>query len=261
MSPDAKPAKLSILVRGGRSSSWPTEVQRQAGKANNRPDGRFVFPGWADAHSHLEGLGWSRAADLRRPLAPPGGKAHGSESGRPACRRMGRGARMGPEPVARFGLRTPGTSTRSCRTGQRSPSRRWTRGMGQFSGSQAAGITARRRIPTAGESAPGRRQPRPACSWTAKALVVRARSAGSEADREGACSPPCGLAREVRLTGAGCFRLRPRSVGILERAAREARSVSTQRTPDPKLLAASFTRASGSAAAPDFLTVRAVKGC
>jgi predicted amidohydrolase YtcJ len=68
-SADAQAQKVSILTRGGRIAYvGPTaQARRQAGSAR-RVDlsGSFVFPGWADAHGHLLGLGKSlEIAQLR----------------------------------------------------------------------------------------------------------------------------------------------------------------------------------------------------
>ena len=69
VAPDAPPATLSILVRGGKIVfvADPPEVRRQAPRARAIDlSGRFVLPGLTDAHGHLEGLGHSlEVADLR----------------------------------------------------------------------------------------------------------------------------------------------------------------------------------------------------
>jgi predicted amidohydrolase YtcJ len=76
---DAKPAAADILVRDGRIAfvGDPREARRLARDAS-RVDlkGTFIFPGWADAHGHLEGLGKSlETADLK-------GAADASEAAR-----------------------------------------------------------------------------------------------------------------------------------------------------------------------------------
>ena len=59
---DARPERASILILGGRIAfvGDPAEARRRAGAAPRVPlPGRFVFPGWMDAHLHLLGLGKS----------------------------------------------------------------------------------------------------------------------------------------------------------------------------------------------------------
>ena len=59
---DAAPARASILLRGGRIAfvGDPAEARRRAGVAKRMAlRGRYVFPGWMDAHLHLAGLGKS----------------------------------------------------------------------------------------------------------------------------------------------------------------------------------------------------------
>src|SRR5512135_1951873 len=59
---DAAPARASILLSGGRIAFLgdPAEARRRAGGAKRMAlPGRYVFPGWMDAHLHLAGLGKS----------------------------------------------------------------------------------------------------------------------------------------------------------------------------------------------------------
>lgn len=68
-SADTQAKKVSIVTRGGRIAyvGPAAQARRQAGGAR-RVDlsGSFVFPGWADAHGHLLGLGKSlEIAQLR----------------------------------------------------------------------------------------------------------------------------------------------------------------------------------------------------
>ncbi len=82
VSADARPQKSDILVRGGKIAfvGDGAGVRRMApGAARVDLAGSFVFPGWADAHGHLAGLGQAlEVADLR-------GAANASE----AARRIG----------------------------------------------------------------------------------------------------------------------------------------------------------------------------
>ncbi|HEY3173498.1 MAG TPA: amidohydrolase [Thermoanaerobaculia bacterium] len=61
-SAEAAPAKASVLVRGGKIAfiGNPASARRLAPEAKRvSVSGAFVFPGWADAHGHLLGLGKS----------------------------------------------------------------------------------------------------------------------------------------------------------------------------------------------------------
>lgn len=69
VSPDSPPRPAAILVRDGRIAfvGDAARARREAPRAA-RVDlaGSFVFPGWADAHGHLAGLGRAlETADLR----------------------------------------------------------------------------------------------------------------------------------------------------------------------------------------------------
>ena len=68
-SADAKPQKLSIVARNGRIAFVGEAARaRRLALRSRRVDlsGAFVFPGWADAHGHLLGLGKSlEVAQLR----------------------------------------------------------------------------------------------------------------------------------------------------------------------------------------------------
>lgn len=60
--PAAPPKKLSLLLRDGRIAfvGAANEARRRAGAAEIVDlTGAFLFPGWADAHGHLQGLGKS----------------------------------------------------------------------------------------------------------------------------------------------------------------------------------------------------------
>ena len=69
VSAQAQPGKADILVRGGKIefAGEPGRARAMAPRAS-RVDlsGSTVFPGWADAHGHLSGLGQAlESADLR----------------------------------------------------------------------------------------------------------------------------------------------------------------------------------------------------
>ena len=82
VSADASPRKASIVVRDGRIAFVGDAGRaRRLGAGAKRVDlaGAFVFPGWADAHGHLVGLGKSlEIANLR-----------GAPSAAEAARRIG----------------------------------------------------------------------------------------------------------------------------------------------------------------------------
>jgi predicted amidohydrolase YtcJ len=69
VAPDAKPQKASVLIRDGRIAFVGDAARARSLGAKARVvdlSGRFVFPGWSDAHGHLEGLGEAlEIADLR----------------------------------------------------------------------------------------------------------------------------------------------------------------------------------------------------
>jgi predicted amidohydrolase YtcJ len=89
VSADASPQKASVLLRVGRIAfvGDPARARKMAPGARTLDvSGRFVFPGWADAHGHLAGLGAAlEEADLR-----------GSKSPAEAASRMGAIARRLP---------------------------------------------------------------------------------------------------------------------------------------------------------------------
>lgn len=69
VSPESDPTRASILLRDGKILfvGGPEEARARASGARVIAlSGRFVFPGWSDAHGHLAGLGRSlEIADLR----------------------------------------------------------------------------------------------------------------------------------------------------------------------------------------------------
>ncbi len=69
VSAEAKPSRASILLEGGKVAFVGDPARaRELARGARVVDlaGRFVFPGWADAHLHLLGVGKARSiADLR----------------------------------------------------------------------------------------------------------------------------------------------------------------------------------------------------
>jgi predicted amidohydrolase YtcJ len=77
VSADAAPRRAAVLVRGGKIAFVGEARQaRKTASSAQRIDlsGRFLFPGWADSHAHLLGLGKAlEIADLKD--APSAGEA------------------------------------------------------------------------------------------------------------------------------------------------------------------------------------------
>jgi predicted amidohydrolase YtcJ len=271
VAPDAVPAKLSILVRGGKIAfvADPPEVRRQAPRARVIDlRGRFVFPGWSDAHGHLEGLGFAReVADLR-------GAADAAEAASrmaakaaalpPGAWAEGRGWDQNPWPGSAF----PDARDldrvlpdRPAVAGRVDGHAIWV----NSAALRAAGVTAETQDPEGGRILRrGDGSPTGVFVDNAKALVERVRSASSEADRERrllAAMRACARVGLTEVQDASAYG--PEGIGILERlAARGELPIRVYATvsPDPKLLALSFQKGPRIGSGADFLTVRAVKG-
>jgi predicted amidohydrolase YtcJ len=271
VAPDAPPATLSILVRGGKIVfvADPLEVRRQAPRARGIDlSGRFVFPGFVDAHGHLEGLGHSlEVADLR-----------GARDAAEAARRMaakaaalpsgvwgeGRGWDQNPWPGSAFPDARDLDAVlpdRPATAGRVDGHAIWV----NSAALKAAGITGATPDPVGGRIL---RRPDGSPSGVlidnAKALVERVRAGASAADRERwllAATRACarvGLTEVHDASGYG-----PDSLAALERlAASTALPIRVYATvsPEPKLLAESFRRGIRIGTGADLLTVRAVKG-
>jgi predicted amidohydrolase YtcJ len=271
VAPDAPPAKLSILVRGGKIAfvASPQDVRRQAPKARVIDlTGRFVFPGWADAHGHLEGLGFAlETADLR-------GAADAAE----AASRIAAKAAALPPGVWAEGRgwdqnRWPGAAFPDAKDLDRMlPDRPAVAGRVDghalwvnSAALRLAGITSETQDPEGGRIL---RRPDGSPSGVfvdnAKALVERVRSASSQADRERrllAAMRSCASFGLTEVQDASAYG--PEEVEILARlAARGDLPIRVYATvsPDPKRLAESFLRGPRIGGGADFLTVRAVKG-
>ncbi|MGH9398940.1 MAG: amidohydrolase [Thermoanaerobaculia bacterium] len=268
---DAPPATLSILVRDGKIVfvADPPEVRRLAPDAKAVDlSGRFVFPGWTDAHGHLEGLGRAlEIADLR-----------GAADAAQAASRMAARAAALPKGAWAEGRgwdqnHWPGSAFPDAKDLDRAlPDRPalavrvdghaiWV----NSAALKAAGVTAATPDPEGGRIL---RRPDGSPSGVfvdnARALVERIHSAGSEADRERrllaamrACAK-VGLTEVHDASGYG-----PEGIAILERlASRRELPIRVYATvsPDPKLLAELFRRGPRVGGGADWLTVRAIKG-
>lgn len=271
VSADAAPAKLAILVRGGRIAfvADSQEVRRRAPEAKVLDlTGRFVFPGWADAHGHLLGLGQAlEIADLR-------GAADAAE----AARRMAKQAAALPRGTWLEGRgwdqnQWPGAAFPDARDLDRSlPDRPAIarRVDGHAIWVNAAALEAAKVTAATPDPEGGRILRRPDGSPSgvlidnAKGLVERVRASATAGDRERwllaamrACAK-AGLTEVQDASGYG-----PEELAVLERlAARGALPIRVYATvsPDPGRLAASFRKGVRIGSGTDFLTVRAVKG-
>lgn len=271
VAPDAPPAKLSILVRGAKVAfvADPPEVRRQAPNAKAIDlSGRFVFPGLADAHGHLEGLGRALevadlrgAADAAEAASRMAAKAAALPSGAWA---EGRGWDQNPWPGSAF----PDAKDldrvlpdRPAIAGRVDGHAIWV----NSAALRAAGVTAATPDPDGGRIL---RRPDGSPSGVfvdnAKALVERVRSASAQADRERrllAAMRACARAGLTEVQDASGYG--PEGIAILERLASRAElpiRVYATVSPEPKLLAEALRRGARIGGGSDFLTVRAIKG-
>jgi predicted amidohydrolase YtcJ len=271
VTPDAPPAKLSILVRGGKIAlvAGSPEVRRQAPRAQVIDlSGAFVFPGWSDAHGHLEGLGRAlEGADLR-----------GAPDAAEAARRIAAKAAGLPRGVWGEGRgwdqnRWPGSAFPDARDLDRALSERpalarrvdghaiWV----NSAALKAAGLSTATADPQGGRIL---RRPDGSPSGVlidnAMALVESVRPAASAADTERrllAAAHACARVGLTEVQDASAYG--PQELAVLERLAARAQlpiRVYATVSPDAQLLAESFRRGARIGSGADFLTVRAVKG-
>ena len=267
---DAQPRKASIVVGEGKILfvGDPGEARRRAGAAKRIAlGGAFVFPGWADAHLHLLGLGKSlEAADLR-----------GASSAGDAAARMGKAAAALPGGAWAEGRGWdqnlwPGAAFPDARDLDRAlPERpaaaRRVDGHALWVNSAAlaaAGISAATPNPDGGRIL--RRSdgsPSGVLVDNAMALVVKVVPPASAADSErwlllgAAACARAGLTEIQDASGYGA-----EGIAVLESlAARNALPIRVYATvsPEPESLAAALAKGKRIGAGPDFLTVRAVK--
>ena len=270
VAPDAPPARLSILVRHGSIAfvGEASEARRQgAGASTIDLTGRFVLPGLADAHGHLEGLGQAlEIADLR-----------GAADAEEAARRMAaKAAALPPGPwVEGRGWdqnRWPGTQFPDARVLDRAlPGRpaiaRRVDGHAIWVNSaalRAAGVSAATKDPDGGRIL---RRPDGSPSGVlvdnAMALVGKVRPASSAADVERwllAATNACARVGLTEVQDASAYA--PEALGVLEKlASRRELPIRVYATvsPDPKTLPGELRRGVRIGTGGDFLTVRAVK--
>jgi hypothetical protein len=268
--PDARPRKATIVVGDGKILfvGDPAKARAVAGDARVVDlKGAFVFPGWADAHLHMEGLGKAREiADLR-----------GAASAADAAERMGRAAAGLPAGAWVEGRAWdqnlwPGSAFPDARDLDRAvPNRpaaaRRVDGHALWVNSaalEAAGIGA-----TTGDPPGGRILRRPDGSPSgvlvdnAMVLVDAVVPPPSPADRERRLLAGAAACARVGLTEIqDASGYEAESIAALERlAARGALPIRVYATvsPEPKAVAAFLARGTTVGGGKDFLTVRAIK--
>jgi len=271
VAPDAPPAKLSILVRDGKIAfvADPSEVRRQSPKGRTIDlSGSFVFPGWSDAHGHLEGLGQAlEIADLRG--APDAAEAARRMAAKAAALprgvwAQGRGWDQNPWPGSAF----PDARNLDQVLPDRPAVARRVDGHAIWVNRAAlemAGVTAATPDPEGGRIL---RRPDGSPSGVlidnAKALVERVRPAASPTDTERwllAATRACarvGLTEVQDASGYGA-----EALAVLERLAARGQlpvRVYATTSPDSKHLAECLRKGVRIGKGGDFLTVRAVKG-
>jgi predicted amidohydrolase YtcJ len=268
--PESPPAKLSILVRQGRIAfvGDPAEARRQAHGARTVDlTGRFVFPGLADAHGHLEGLGQAlEIADLR-------GAADAAEAARrmgekaaglpPGAWVEGRGWDQNPWPGSAF----PDARDLDRMLPDRPAIARRVDGHAIWVNSAAlaaAGVTASTLAPSGGRI---ERRPDGSPSGVlvdnARSLIESHRPGASAADQERWLLQAMRACARVGLTEVqDASAYGPGALSVLEKlAARGELPIRVYATvsSDPKTLPEAFRRGQRLGHGSDFLTIRAVK--
>jgi len=269
-SADARPAKASILLSGGRIVfvGDPAEAKARAKSARAVDlSGRFVFPGFADAHLHMLGLGKSTetaalrdatsAADAAARMAASAGKL-------PAGAWVeGRGWDQTRWPGREF----PDARTLDSAVPGRPAIARRVDGHALWVNSPAlaaAGIGAATRDPEGGRIL---RRPDGSPSGVlvdnAMALVDRAAPEATDADRErwlregAAACARAGLTEVQDASGYDAF-----GIAALQRLASRGElpiRVYATVSPDPAALPKSLAGGRHVGGGDDFLTVRAIK--
>ena len=270
VSADAPPRPASILIRAGKIVYVDAEAAVRAASPKARSvsfPGAFIYPGWADAHGHLFGLGKSlETADLK-----------GSRDASDAAARVGRIAKGLPADAWAEGRgwdqnRWAGGAYPDARdldavVGNRPAVARRVDGHAIWTSSAAmarAGVTAATKDPEGGRIL---RRPDGSPSGVfvdnAMDLIVRAMPASTPADFERqivAATRACasvGLTEVQDASGYGT-----REIESLEKlAASHALSTRVYATisPEDSSLTAQFARGKRVGNGADFLTVRAIK--
>lgn len=268
--PDAEPQRASVVVGSGKIVfvGDPAEARRLAGSARRLElGGEFVFPGWADAHLHLLGLGKSlEIANLREAADAAdaaSAMARTAATLPPDAWVEGRGWDQNRWPGAQF----PDARILDRALPRRPAAARRVDGHALWVNTaalEAAGIGKETPDPPGGRIL---RRPDGSASGVlvdnAMALVEKVAPAPSPADRERWL-----LLGAAACTRAGLTEIQDASgydaegIAALERlASRNALPIRVYATvsPDPAALAAFFARGRRIGSGADFLTVRAIK--
>lgn len=269
-SPASAPRKASVLVRAGRilfvGDAGRAKALSPSAAVVELP-GAFVFPGWADAHGHLAGLGKTlETADLR-------GAADAAE----AARRVADKSRGLPAAAWAEGSgwdqnRWPGSAYPDARDldavlAERPTVARRVDGHALWANSaalRAAGVTAATKDPDGGRIF---RRPDGSPSGVfvdnAMALIVAAMPVPTPADFERRMLAATRASAAVGLTEVqDASGYDPADIAALERLeAAHALPIRVYATvsPEPAPLAAAFARGVRIGSGDDFLTIRAVK--
>lgn len=267
---DAKPAKVSILLRGGKVEflGGLAEAKARAGPARVVDlSGRFVFPGFADAHLHMLGVG--KAAE-NAPLREAKSAADAAAAMASAARKLPPGAWVegrGWDQTRWPGREFPDARALDAAVPDRPAIARRVDGHAIWVNTaalSAAKITAATKDPEGGRIL---RRPDGSPSGVlvdnAMALVVGAAPPPTDADierwlAEGAAA--CARAGLTEVQDASGYR--PDEIAALERlAARGALPIRVYATvsPSPESLPQSLARGRRSGGGDDFLTIRAIK--
>jgi predicted amidohydrolase YtcJ len=267
---DAKPAKASILLRGGKVEfvGGSAEAKARAGPARVVDlSGRFVFPGFADAHLHMFGVG---KATENAPLREAKSAAAAAAAMASAARKLPPGAWVegrGWDQTRWPGREFPDARVLDAAVPERPAIARRVDGHAIWVNTaalSAAKITAATKDPEGGRIL---RRPDGSPSGVlvdnAMALVVGAAPPPTDADierwlEEGAAA--CARAGLTEVQDASGYR--PDEIAALERlAARGALPIRVYATvsPSPESLPKSLARGRRSGGGDDFLTIRAIK--
>ena len=268
--PDAKPAKFSIFVSGGKVLfvGDPAEA-RARGRAANAVDlsGRFVFPGFADSHLHMSGVGKATEnANLREATSA----ADAAARMKAAAAKLPDGAWVegrGWDQTRWSGREFPDARMLDAAVADRPAIARRVDGHAIWVNSaalSAAKVTAATKDPDGGRIL---RRPDGSPSGVlvdnAMALVVSAAPPPTDADlerwlAEGAAA--CARAGLTEVQDASGYA--PNEIAALERlAARGALRIRVYATvsPSPDTLPGSLSRGRRVGGGDDFLTIRAIK--
>jgi predicted amidohydrolase YtcJ len=270
VSADAKPVRASVLLEGGKIAFVGDPARaKELGRGARVLDlkGRFVFPGWADAHLHLLGVGKALAiADLR--AVPDAGAAAGRMADTakglpPGTWVEGRGWDQNHWPGREFPdarVLDRAIPDRPAVAGRVDGHAFWV----NSAALRAAGIDAATKDPEGGRILRrGDGTPTGVLVDNDMDLVARAMPPPTGADLDRWLSAGAGACARVGLTEIqDASGYDAAAIASLERLASSGRlpiRVYATVSPDPAALPASLARGPRLGGGADFLTVRAVK--